>query len=310
LLLDQKQDYKLHFEKLLWQKLNETNKIEEQKQFLTLLYSYQSIVDTRDVKKEIENNYLVTNWDVNEYFIKIIGNVYAIDLKKDSTADPLSNLYIDLGSKYNIDEDLISIEVKSLFYFSGHEEPLKKYLNDLTIKEVISDGETKSPNRIGKLHTGISKKLMLSTVSKSVKVGWSHGDKDIARNKRLGKNAEKLVYNTLVNEYGEENVQWMSSFSETSLDKADSYHFDIAYKPAEEWKYLEVKAFNGRFFHLSREERYFGVRYPSKYEVALAYQDDVFIFKDLFKEGLDFDNNPFYVATPSDYIISLEIENK
>lgn len=149
---------------------------------------------------------------------------------------------------------------------------------------------------------------MPNEFSKKGNSPWSHGSKDISKNKRIGKKAESLVYNTLVNEYGKDNVQWMSSFSETSLDKADSYHFDIAYKPADEWKYLEIKAFNGRYFHLSREEKHFGMKYPLKYELALAYGEDVFIFNNLFKEGVDFENNPYFKAIPSDYIISLEIE--
>jgi hypothetical protein len=102
----------------------------------------------------------------------------------------------------------------------------------------------------------------------------------------------------------------MSSFSETSLDKADSYHFDIAYKVDGAWKYIEVKSFNGSYFHLSREEKALGSKYPEKYEIALVAGMDVFIFKDMFGEQIDFENNPYFEAIASDYIISLNIVKK
>lgn len=134
------------------------------------------------------------------------------------------------------------------------------------------------------------------------------GDKDVKRNKQAGKEAEERVYNALRDSDEVINVEWVSSFSNTS-DKSDTKHYDIRYKPvnSNNWKYLEVKAFNGSFFHLSKLEKEEAIKRGKDFEIALVMGEDIHILRDYFKKEIDFDNNNLFYASPSDYIITLKI---
>lgn len=309
-LRDLTRDNHKRFKRLMWNQLEATKSISEQKKFLPLLFEFNSIVDQDFVKNEIKRNALNATWDIDRYFFNLIEKKFDLkDFSAQSNLPDPTNLYPNILSEYKIDEDQFPIEWKGLLYFKDNEQSLRDYLDEMDKSKQDQIEEVLDTSSVGNLYVGKSEKLNMRVFSNPVNSGWSHGMKDVVKNKRAGKRAEMLVYNTLVSEHGVDHVQWMSSFSETSLDKADSYHFDIAYKIDNTWKYLEVKSFNGTYFHLSREEKSFGMKYPNKYEVALVSGTDIFIFKELFKNDINFNDNPYYKATPSDYIISLKIDH-
>jgi guanylate kinase len=76
------------------------------------------------------------------------------------------------------------------------------------------------------------------------------------------------------------------------------------------WKYLEVKSFNGTYFHLSRSEKKEAIKRGKDFEIALVIDVQVHILKDYFNEDVDFDNNDLFYASPSDYIISLQLKKE
>ena len=143
------------------------------------------------------------------------------------------------------------------------------------------------------------------------KGSWNHSDKDLKRNKISGKKAEQIVFNSLKKSEIIEKVEWVSSFSNTS-DKSDNKHYDIRYKSVDNpnWKYLEVKSFNGTYFHLSRSEKSEAIKRGKDFEIALVLDGQVHILKDYFNEDVDFDNNDLFFASPSDYIISLQLKKE
>ena len=63
------------------------------------------------------------------------------------------------------------------------------------------------------------------------------------------------------------------------------YDFKYKVKGESEWRYLEVKKFNGESFILSKNEYNTALdeRYKNRYDLALVYDDNVYIIKDFFK---------------------------
>ena len=311
LLKDLTRDHRKEFESLLWSKLSLSNSIEQQKKFIGQMIEYNDVFNNETkFHNVLMQNYLNTSWDKEKFFYQIIEDQF--DLSNFTIISEYHkpiNLYKNLFAESSIEDDEIPKDLKSLLYFEDHDDLIKLFIEQHNSDEKEKRKEIEQITVVGNLQTATSKKGKFKVHINKVNSGWSHGKKDIDKNKYAGMKAEKLAYNTLVDKYGADNVQWMSSFSETSLDKADSYHFDIAYKVKGTWKYLEVKSFNGKYFHLSREEKVFGSKYPERYEIALVTGIDVFIFKDMFGENIDFENNLHYNAIPSDYIISLNIVN-
>ena len=127
--------------------------------------------------------------------------------------------------------------------------------------------------------------------------------------KRKGKKAELLVYNTLVSEYGIENVKWVSGNS-TTPDKNDKLHYDITYKNGDGvWKYLEVKAMLDNHFIISGPEKDKGMSEPENFELALVAENTIYLVKDIFKfnQGETFESNSKFVAYAKDYVFSFDV---
>lgn len=310
-LIDCTNNYKDQFLHQLWIKLDNSNSIAVQEKFISLVFTYNSFKDENKVIEAIKRNYLNTSFNINQFLIDQVENQFNLEeLNQLTETIKPTKLYSNLLSEYGIEEDEIPEEKKSLFYFEGHEAVLREFLVGVSEKVKDQTQENEEVNDVGKLHSGSSVKKPVTISTGIGNTGWSHGNKDIQRKKRAGIRAEKLVYNTLVKEHGADNVKWMSSFSETTIDKADSHHFDIAYKVNESWKFVEVKSFNGSYFHLTREEKAYGMKNSNRYEIALVQGQEIYLFNELFKEGVDFDDNSFFTATPSDYIISLTINKK
>lgn len=138
---------------------------------------------------------------------------------------------------------------------------------------------------------------------------WVHSSHGERGKKRKGKKAELLVYNTLVDKYGIENVKWVSGNS-TTPDKNDKLHYDIEYKNENgEWKYLEVKAISDNQFIISGAETNKGITEPNKFEVALVKDNEIYIVKDLFifDSGETFESNSKFVAYPKDYVFVFDV---
>jgi len=300
------------FKSLLWEQLKLQKDIQEN--FLDFLHDYKAIVYKKKVKEIIKINALNLNWDYITFFMSFVLEEYKIDLKETTEIKEFSNLYKKLLFEKKIEEgEFTDQKVKSLLYFPNNNEQIIIYLNKIkAVHNNFEDEDEDTSEFVGKLHFSDSKPSALPVfeITKGKKKGWSHSSKDVSKNKKAGKKAEKIVYNSLVKEYGKENVEWLSSFSETEPDKSDEYHYDIEYKPKDnEVKFLEVKSFNGSYFYLSREEKKFAEENKDHYEIALVNGKNVHILKNIFEDNIDFYNNKKFKATPSDYIIALKLEN-
>lgn len=305
-------DNEYKFKQCLWSSLNiEKN---SQKHFISVLYSYNkdliNHIDDQIVqnKFEFEVNYLeIINCQIKRLFNKI--SLYQ-NLNENIN---IENLYIDLLNTHNIEEnDLIDEEIRSLLYFKGNDQIIKKYIIENLQYEDESDvREKNNPKITGNLIPASLNKSGKNTYKESNNGNgnWIHSEKEERKKKKSGKNAESFVYDTLVNKYGKENVKWVSGNSNTP-DKNDKSHYDIEYRNDDkEWKYVEVKAFSGNSFIISEAEVEKALSEPNKYEMALVRGNDIYTINDLFRFecGETFDKNSKFHAHAKDYVFTFDL---
>ena len=307
-------DLKEDFNTCLWKHLNQYRELH--KQLITFQEAYENLIHTKmienvllDNRFELELNYLdVLKEAVNKEFgIEIDKNVEVYTIK-------ILPEYKVLLKENKINEvDIEEAEIRSLLYFKGNDEKILGYL--ASIKDINDNEDDFEPEEeeTGEIIISSSIKITpaISNGKNRKKGSWNHSDKDVKRNKISGKKAEQIVFNSLNKSKNISKVEWVSSFSNTS-DKSDNKHYDIRYKLNDypNWKYLEVKSFNGTYFHLSKSEKNEAIKRGKDFEIALVIDGQVHILKDYFNEDVDFDNNDLFYASPSDYIISLQLKKE
>ena len=253
---------------------------------------------------------LELDWDYNAKFDRYVENKFGVLIADSLPSVEIKNLY-----EYLILEDFdfsnLSNSERSIFYFEGNEELIKIILEECSnvndLNKNLEIDETK-----GELifDANVSPLYKNSSAATKGRKGWFQGNKDTKKNRRAGKIAEMKAYSKLRAKFGKDKVRWVSGFSNTS-DKSDELHYDIKYKNEKgDWRFVEVKSFNGSHFHLSNDERKYAEEKENRgfYDFALVQGDDVYMFPGFFGEGVNFENNEMYSATPSDYIISLKVK--
>lgn len=307
-------DYKKYFDACLWEELNANPK--RQKNLIKYQENYENLISSKEVEKTLFDNRFKLSLDYTQILKDEVSTLFDFELKEEQTNTiALLPENKQILNEHKIEEvDIEDAEIRSLLYFKNNEEDLKKALE--VEKQETSDTEL-NPNTTEKLTGEIiyssSEKVVpkVSSNKGGKRGGWNHSDKDVKQNKKAGKKAEERVYNSLMESEDVTDVEWVSSFSNTS-DKSDNKHYDIRYKPANQnnWKYLEVKSFNGTYFHLSKSEMEEAKERDKDFEIALVMSEKIHILRDYFKEDIDFDNNNLFYATPADYIITLKVKKE
>lgn len=309
-------DHEHHFKQLLWSKMNEHK--EDQAGFIKMLNLY-SVNLKSNIYNKVENLKFSFNITYDDILSSIVLKGTGIDLKLPSGEVTIENQYVKLLNRYNTQENDISEEkIRSLLYFTGNDVEIEEYLS--TNHPLLNEGD----NQEGNGHVGNQKgKLIEAKIEKGSKVfngkssnngsesSWVHNNKSEKGKKKKGKAAEQLVYNTLIEEFGKENVRWVSGNSNTP-HKNDKLHYDIEYKNHQgQWKHLEVKSISEDYFIITNAEKEMGLSVPDKYEMALVRDNDIFLVKDVFKfqDHETFDNNSRFSAYPKDFIFSFTFNN-
>lgn len=307
-------DYKKFFNSCLWAVL--TKDLSKQKDLISCQEKYEYLNTSKEIQDKLYENRFTLDVNYIQILKDKVYREFSIQLKeKDEHIVILKPEYNKILEENNLTEvDIESDETRSLLYFKGNEDKLKTLLG--VEKQVSEDLELDANSKeklTGKLIYSSSEKVVPKkrTDSGSSHGSWNHGDKDVKRNKMAGKKAEERVYNSLLESVDVADVEWVSSFSNTS-DKSDNKHYDIRYKPSISnfWKYLEVKSFNGSYFHLSKFEKEEAIKRGKDFEIALVIGEEIHILKDYFNEDIDFENNDKFYASTADYIITLKIKNK
>ena len=306
--------HEFKFKKLLWTNLKKNP--EEQKTFIRILNDF----NTKLISK-LENTISSNKFNLTVDYQAIVKNGTLDHLNIDlnhrmNEETDIVNQYEKLFEQYGIEEvDITDEEIRSLLYFEGNAETIEQYLKEEFGEEEQRNNDTDndSSKLVGSL---IDAKLskngkIIQASSANGNSTWVHSGHVERGKKRKGKKAELLVYNTLVNKYGIENVKWVSGNS-TTPDKNDKLHYDIEYKNEKgEWKYLEVKAISDNQFIISGAETNKGISEPNKFEVALVNDNEIYIIKDLFvfDSGETFECNSKFVAYPKDYVFVFDLNS-
>lgn len=299
-----------NFKQSVWSKLN--SNANEQSKFISILNEY-SLFSIKMENKTLENKYEL-DVDYNSIIRGEIKQQFDIDVSVQSSFE-ITNKYEETLKKYNIEETDISEErIRSLLYFEGNATAIKNYLDEY----FKTDDEEKNSSNGNSKVIGTLVDASLSKNGKSIQVSssngngtWVHSSHSDRGKKQRGKAAEELVYNTLVDKYGVENVKWVSGNS-TTPDKNDKLHYDIEYKnESSEWKFVEVKAMSDNQFIISNSEKDKGIAESDKFEMALVKEGTIYMVKDIFKfkQGETFENNSKFVAFPKDYVFVFDLNS-
>ncbi len=300
-----------NFKQSVWSKLNSNTN--EQSKFISILNDYNLELIRRLDNKILESKYQL-DVDYNSIIKNEIQQQFGIDLTTQSSFE-IKNKYEGTLKEYNIEETDISEEsIRSFLYFEGNLEKIENYLKE----QFSTDKEEKSSSNGNSKAIGKLVDASLSKNGKNIQVTsgngngtWVHSSQNDKGKKQRGKSAEELVYNTLVDKYGIENVKWVSGNS-TTPDKNDKLHYDIEYKNESfEWKFVEVKAVSDNQFIISNSEKDKGLSESDKFEMALVKDNSIYMVKDIFKfkQGETFENNSKFVAFPKDYIFVFDLNS-
>ena len=305
-IINKLHDLKKHFNHSLWHTFNK----ERAKQ--SLLISQQTNYDNLLDEIDLENKKFEVIEDYENFLKPIIEQTFGFKLtEKIKNEIKIIDSYHKIFKAFNIDENDIDDENdRSLLYFENNEKTVNAFVKEISNFEDEKDEEVNKNIQTGTLHfdASTSKLLNQNKTKKGSRKKATVGNKQGRRNKRAGKKAELLVYNTLMKDDAVGEVQWVSGYSNTS-DKSDKEHYDMRYKlnGKDIWKYLEVKAFNGQYFHLSIAEKDKAFEESENFEIGLVDGEDIFILKDLFTDETNFETNNKFSATPADYIITLKV---
>ena len=275
---DIKSTYRLSFVHSLWLCL--CSDIKNQKNFIKYQKDYENIYFEGDKSKLYEDNEYI------DYLKEKVKNIYAI------TWSDSSEKHISL---YNIEKlNELSIEDQSIFFFPNNQDKVNKIITQLETKTEedndSNDGSSATEKEIKSITFLDGKDIKKGNlpVNKNMKSNSEKGSvytsETDRKKKKAGKNAELTVRNVL--KAGGFDFYWLSGNSDES-NKDDTLGYDFKYKVKgeSEWRYLEVKKFNGESFILSKNEYNTALdeRYKNRYDLALVYDDNVYIIKDFFK---------------------------
>ncbi len=175
---------------------------------------------------------------------------------------------IDFNKIY--DENLLNFEVeeltnseKSLLYFEDGFQKLNTILQGREKRDKEQRHQVKD-NTIPKQDNDCAiESILPSEKNKHNGYGSAHNPKKDKQQKEKGNKAEQCVFNKLVEEYGENNVKWISK-------ESDNKHYDIRYKnKSNKWIYVEVKIFSNNMFYITKDEKKLADEEKESYEIFL-----------------------------------------
>jgi hypothetical protein len=307
-----KQDFIMHF----WKQLSD-GEIEKQKTFISTINSVTATVANK-IAEEIRSILEVSYADL--VFLKI-EQLYGVRI----TNNVIENIYINLYNQNLIKIGLVesnintlSNEDRSTLYFELSEELVNKFKERFSINNsAIIDAQknidplslsyepskpiTPLPPSRKKLKAG--KYRQGNTTSNGHRSGSHSFEDDLAR-KQLGEKSENEVLKSLKEQYSEENVVWLSGYS-NHPEKGDHWGYDIKYRETREsdWNFVEVKSFYRGTFFFTQTEMQVATENLDRYYIYLVTDNEI---KSILISNILNDNNELNYQ--NDYF-SIEIKD-
>lgn len=285
------------FKSNLWENLS--NNSEKQSELLVLIGLFEHNEDY--ISKVAQDNKEIFDIELEDVFYNFINeNFPFIILAKTTVLMDFDSIFDTNANKFS-ENDMEIIEsspgIKSLLYFNCDSNigKVKEYILSVKEKEQNQLEIKSSFSIVGHLVEEFNYNEKPISQSDSNKLYLSN-PKIEKRKRKSGKVAEKVVFDKLLELYGNTFVSWKSK-------EDDGLHYDIRYSPDDgnSWKYVEVKSFSNGIFYLSKLESEFGNKHKENYEIWLVDGEyKIYPLKDFFI-------NKKYEMDIKDYIVSIEI---
>jgi hypothetical protein len=263
----------------------------EHKKFIEIRKTYNEFMDQASRNISSKEAY-VFDVDYEKSLIDELNLKYDIDTTEVQLKDvSIVNFYEKELKDNNIEISDLSEEVQGLLYFEGYGDYLKEIFANLKKEENISTEDTPSDSVVLPIAKTLiyGKNAPIPTGKKAkIRPPLQFSKKREAQQKKAGKIAEKLVFNSLKKEYPEGNIQWVSGNSEQQgIIKDDSLGYDIRYTidNSENWIFLEVKSVSNDSFIISAHEVYVAFekgKLREKYHLGLVKDGRIHMIEDVF----------------------------
>jgi hypothetical protein len=229
-------------------------------------------------------------------------------------------------NKIGVSENHINLlldQDRSLLYFNI-EDAILAYIKEKIIalipntapvvgnsKNVSEEPENKEPIKpINELNpSGRKKKSVVASKPSRRNYGsGSYTSKYEEEKRELGKKCEEEVLKALIQKFSEENVVWLSGYS-NHPNKWDGYGYDIKYRENKqsEWQFVEVKSFYLGSFYFTKIELDAAKKNPDRYYLYLVNSSGISfkLFRNLLNDNLDLDyENNYFDIEIKDYIFT------
>lgn len=268
------------FKRILYAKLS-TATINEQKEYLAEIEKYKRIEPTHESMQVDYCNVLVLLQSIAPANLLIEDdNTTDVDAKGKEVKRKMLETFSD--HKNELHKFLIK-EYDSLLRFGHYDYLNAEFEKHLERQKSTADGTTpaipKSP--IFRDCSNLRVSTVIPNPSKrdgspnrgTVYIDYSSRQ---TQNTNIGKSSERIVYNRLVEKYGETKVKWVSQFAKednVNLDGSDSVGYDIEYIDGGEKHYVEVKTNSGSLpiisFIMTASERKFADS-QTKYQIYVV----------------------------------------
>ena len=320
--------------------------IDKKKDFINKIHKYESFQDfgvSNSIKTDLD--YIFPNTIKNEFGIDItikydrfdLQNLYRQNLEKLKIEITKGNKEI---KEEILSEILLESENASCIYFEEFDEIIKEYerliVKEVNKKEINFNNKNHQIDKddYSSLYKFISEEDPITDTEEinAVKpvITVDPGTEKGKRKKHLHRNKDKeiigcigeiIVFETLKNQYGKDNVIWDSEYAKKANVNSkgnDNKHYDIKYKAGEDkWKYVEVKASVSSIleFTISNGEVNFGEEYKDNYEIMIVTNilgDKKYrrikkiISPFVFIDGESFTSNSKFIVKNENFIIGLD----
>ena len=307
----------------LWKSFS-VKSIVVQRTFIETLSSFDTIIEEEiseankyeanvEYIKEI-NKLVKTKFELTLESIKGESSLYKSQYEENKKKIGVSENHINLLSNqdrsllyFNLEDDILEDIKEIIIALIPITAPVVIHSNDESEEQPKSEEPIKPINELNP--SGKKKKSERPPKLPKKKYGSGSYTPENENDKiELGKDCEEEVLMALIDKYSEENVVWLSGYS-NHPNKWDGYGYDIKYRESEqsEWKFVEVKAFYSGTFYLTKLELDVAKKNPDRYYIYLVGSSGISfkLFRYLLNENLelDFENNYFDIEI-KDYIFT------
>lgn len=276
------------FGKAVWILLHQKD-ASSQAQFHSIRKTYKAYIDETIHKLSTENAF-VFGVNYKKLLIDNLNSHYGIAINDENIKDlSVRNQYDVLLKEFNTAITDLPDEIQSLLCFKGHDIRIKAFLEKLkteTEDENASESDIHDET-LPIITTPLNGKHAPLLRGKKSKLSppSPHSHKKEKQQKKAGKRAEKLVFNSLKKEFHEGRIQWISGNSEQSeIPMDDSLGYDMRYTKddSENWFFLEVKSVSNDSFIISAHEVFIAFQNKDRYHLGLVKDDQIYIVENFF----------------------------